>query len=646
MSDLLPFVVGGIVVGSIYGLAATGLVLTYKTSGVFNFAHGAVGAAGAFLFYELRDVRGVDPWVAMFVTVAIAAPLCGRVLARVAAGLALATPAHRIVGTVGLLLAVQGLLHLRFGAIPLRFDSPFPLTNVTVFDTNVGYDQLITIGIAVSALALLTVVFRRTRVGLQMRAVVDDSHLLSLTGVPPQRVRAVAWMVGSSFAAMTGILFAPTVGLDSLVLSLLVVQACGAAALGRFQSLALTFVGGIAIGVVQSLLRAPDVVDVVPFLRGLAGISDAVAFLVLFVVLVTAKQGAFGEHASSAALVAAPVQSRHGPWVRRVGTMVAVAVAVMLPTIASDRPIIVIQTAVFVTIFASLYLLVEISGQVSLCHAAFVAVGATTFVHVTTGLGAPWLVGALAAVAVVIPLGALIAIPSTRLSGLFLALATFGFGVVIERMGYHRSIMFGPVGTRYGSRPEVFGLGSDRGYYYLCLAVAMASIAFIVRVRRMRLGRLLATLADSPVALATHGASTTVTRTIVFCLAAGMAGLAGVLYVGVFGSLSSSGSSIAAVTSFNSLVWLAVLVISRRHSGAPVQAAVAMILIPSYLHFDHVAEYSAIVFGAIATIHTAFGERADQWLIDKLRRERVATDLDTDDAEPLLVGATREVDHA
>src|SRR5438445_13482945 len=115
MRDFLPFIVVGITSGAIYGLAATGLVLTYKTSGVFNFAHGAVAAACAYAFHELRTVRGV-PWpVALLLTTVVFAPVLGVVLELVGRRLAALETYRRVVATIGILLAIQGAIQLIFG---------------------------------------------------------------------------------------------------------------------------------------------------------------------------------------------------------------------------------------------------------------------------------------------------------------------------------------------------------------------------------------------------------------------------------------------------------------------------------------------------------------------------------------------------
>lgn len=623
MSDLMPFVVAGVVTGTIFGLAATGLVLTYKTSRLFNFGHGAIGAAGAYLFYELRDLNGW-PWpLAFVVCVGVAAPLLGLLLASVSEGLANATTAQRIVATVGILLATQSLIDLRYGLVPLAFDSPFPTSTFDFLGTRVGYDQAITMAISAGSVVALTVVFRRTHIGLQMRAVVDNPELLSLGGTAPRRIQRVSWIIGAAFAVMTGILFAPTVGLDAILLTLLVIQVVGAAAVGRFSNLGATFAGGLAIGVVQSLMRSPEVQDWVPPLESLPGLPQSVAFFVLFAVLLLSKRGAFQERAVSST---PPARRTAGATAAAANTtrLLALAGAVgilVLPHLVTDRYPDLIQTAVFVMVFASIQLLMQVSGQVSLCHAAFVAVGATSFTHFTTGAGLPWLVAVVLAGLVVVPLGAMVAVPAIRVSGLFLALATFGFGIVLEQLAYKEGFMFGTFGSRYGSRPQAFGLDGDIGYFYLCCAFAALSIGAVVAVRRARLGRLLSALADSPTALVTHGTSINVTRVMVFCLSAMVAGIAGALFVGIVGSVSSVGLSAAALMSFNSLLWVVVLtVVGRNVVMSPLVAAAVLFLLPSLVTSPDTTAYSTAVVGLLVIARAAYGQRVSE-LFERLAVE-------------------------
>ncbi|HWB36168.1 MAG TPA: branched-chain amino acid ABC transporter permease, partial [Rugosimonospora sp.] len=287
MHDLLPFIVSGLTAGSIYGIAGVGLVLTYRTSGVFNFAHGAVAAAGAYAFWEL-DTRHGWPWpLAAAVCILLIGPLGGFALERLGRALAQVRPAMRVVATIGLLLMVQGVLAVIYGAATRPSPQFLPTgTALRVFDVAIGWDQLITGLVGAGAVAGLTVLLKRTRTGIAMRGVVDDSTLLALLGTSPARVRRTAWMYGSAVAVASGILIAPVLGLDPLLLTLLVVAAFGAAAIGRFSSMALTYGGGLLVGVGAALAQR-----YVGSSRVAAGLPSSFPFLVLFAVLVAARPG-------------------------------------------------------------------------------------------------------------------------------------------------------------------------------------------------------------------------------------------------------------------------------------------------------------------------------------------------------------------
>src|SRR5689334_16126350 len=115
MNELLPFVISGIAVGAVYGLAATGLVLTYKTSGIFNFGYGALATAAAYLFYALTVQHGMDWKPALLISVFVLGPLLGLLMEQFARRLAPQPTALKIVGTVGLVLFVQGLASIKYG---------------------------------------------------------------------------------------------------------------------------------------------------------------------------------------------------------------------------------------------------------------------------------------------------------------------------------------------------------------------------------------------------------------------------------------------------------------------------------------------------------------------------------------------------
>jgi len=591
MSQFYPFIVVGLVAGAIYGLTAVGLVLTYRTSGIFNFAHGAIAAANAYLFFQLRQEWGV-PWpLAGLICVLVIAPAMGLGLERLARLLAPANTAAKVVATVGLLVAVQGLLVARYGANTRQFRALFPRRVVSLGSVNVGVDQLITCAIAVAFTVVLALFLVRVRLGIAMRGVVDDADLISLSGTNPAAVRRAAWAIGASFAAISGILIAPTLGLDAVLLAQLVVQAFGAAAVGRFASIPRTFAGGLVVGVGAAL--ASKYVGSVP---ALGGFPASFPFIVLFAVLVMTRAGRLVELGSVPLRTTGAGAAAMPPRVR-LGARVGLTAAVLLvPTFAGVHLTTYTTAAIFVLLFASLRLLVVTSGQVSLCQAGIAAVGATTFSHLVVGQGWPWPLALAAAGLVAVPVGAVLAIPAIRLSGLYLALATFGFGILLERLGYTTSLMFGKRALLTATRPS--GLTGDRAFYFTCVAIVAAAVLLINLLTRTRLGRLLAALADSPVALSTLGGEVNLIRTLVFCISAGLAAVAGALFAAFIGSVGPN--------SFNSFLSLSLLVVlaiaGRGELSAPVVAAVAYVIVPSYIQNATFNKYLPVLFGVGAIV--------------------------------------------
>jgi ABC-type branched-subunit amino acid transport system ATPase component/branched-subunit amino acid ABC-type transport system permease component len=598
MNALLPFVILGITAGSVYGLTGTGLVLTYKTSGIFNFAQGAVATTGAYVFYILHDdVLHLPAVPTALICVFVVGPVLGLGLEAMARRLADASATMKVVATIGLVLVVQGFFSATFGTLARTFPAWLPQRAFDIGGVFVGEDQMIITGIALAATVALFVFFRRTRLGLAMRGVVDNPELLDLGGTSPAVVRRWAWIIGSSFAVLAGILLAPSLNLDATVLTLLVVQAFGAAAIGRFSSLPLTYVGGLVIGIMASVATK----YVVTGSAALAGLPASIPFIVLFLVLVCTPRSKLADRRMSrprlVAVYAAPAR------VQLAGAVVLAAVLLAVPHLVNAGQLPYWSDGLTqVILFLSLGLLVRTSGQVSLCQAAFAAIGATTMGHLTAGFGLPWGVALLLAGLAAVPIGAFIAIPAIRLPGVFLALATFGFGVTMEQMGYPLWLMFGSSSLGQAVNRPAFAQG-DIAYYYLLLAFVVAASLLVVWLVRSRLGRLLRGMADSPVALATHGTSVLVTRVLVFCVAAFLAGVSGALFGGVVHTVTSSDFA-----AFSSLTLLALLVvIPGREPWYAFGAGFALVVLPSWISTGAtVADWLNVLFG-LAAVQVALG---------------------------------------
>ena len=625
---MLPFIVAGLTTGSIYALAAVGLVLTYKTSGIFNFAYGSLASASAFLFYFLHVQRGL-PWpVAAAICVVVAGPILGWALEAVARRLTGVRLPVKVLATVGVLLAIEGGIELLYPPGPDREVPQFlPAHIVDVFGTPVEVYRFVIFGLCLAAVLVLTVYIRYTRMGLAMRAIVDNAELLDVMGTSPVRTRRFAWVIGSALAAASGVLLAPLLPLDATTMTFLVVTAFGAAAVGAFTNLPLAYIGGLGIGIGQALLQKYFVAS-----TGLtAGLSASLPFLVLFVFLVLAPRLRKPQATSQLQRI------RQGSWrlptrVRLGGALCLLAFLIAVPHFAGIHIGDWTRFLAYAILFLSLGLLVRMSGQVSLAQVSFMAIGVVAFSHMAVEHHWPWLLALLFAAVVAAPIGAILAIPAIRFPGLYLALATLGFGLVLQNMFYTEGYMFGNFDSGLTiPRPHLswLTLDSDNGYYYLVLAITVAVAAVVVALNRGRLGRLLRALADSPAGVGSCGASINISRVLVFCLSASLAAVAGVLDGGTLGIVGGDG--------YQPIVSLQLFALILLTAGDvpwyALLAAFGQILAPAYISASPTVGYAlTLAFGLSAILYCVTPESSRQLppairrLIDRLGpRVRPAT---------------------
>jgi ABC-type branched-subunit amino acid transport system ATPase component/branched-subunit amino acid ABC-type transport system permease component len=592
---VLPFIVAGIAFGSIYGLAAAGLVLTYKTSGIFNFGHGALATTAAYVFYWMHYDHGWDWKLSMFVSVLVVGPLLGLLMERIARVLSRQRTAWKVVGTVGLILLVQGLGSIKYGS-DIRPAQPTYLPKGREFfrfaGVNITYAQVTVSVVGVVVVALLYSLFRFTRLGVAMRAVVDDPDLVDLQGISPTRVRRLSWIIGATLASLSGVLILPFLNLNAIVLTFLVVQTFGAAAIGFFSSIPMAFAGGLIVGIGESLLTKYEITY-----PTIVGLSKGLPFIILIIVmLVTPRQ----KLAPPTAAEVRPQLEWRGPTALRIGAGVVVFGLLALMPVWQETKLnpYWINALAVVLLMLSLGLLVRTAGIVSLCTAAFAAIGATAFSQLHVDAGLPWLVAVLLAGLIAVPVGALVAIPSIRLSGLFLALATLGAGLLIERVFYRRSYMF-TVLAEGRKAPRPGWAHSNRAYYWVVLAFVIVTVLVIAAINRGRLGRILAGTGDSPRAVSTLGLSINVSRVIVFCIGAYIAAVAGALQAGATQQIAAESLF---YSSFNSITLVAVLALAPfRVPWYAIFAGVTQV-IPGYIHGKNTSNVLTVVFGFFAVV--------------------------------------------
>lgn len=593
MHSYLPFLVSGIANGSLVAIAAIGLVLSYKASGIFNFAHGAIGAVAAGVFYQLYVLSDL-PWpVALVATLAVVGLACGFLMERVATFVANASTTMKVVSTLGIMISLTSLFNLRYGGITKEFPAFLPQQTFRVGGVNIAWEQVIAVAVGLVLAAAMTIFFGRTLLGRGMRAIVDDPQLVSLIGLNPTTVRRWAWMIGTTFAGIAGVFIAPSIGLDGTTLTLLVVEGFGAAAIGRFSNLPLTYLGAVLIQVAIAVCT-----KVSSDHSSLQSLPSAVPFAVLFLVLLLSPRGWLVEVGATLQqrVVTVPRQSWKVGLVKLVPVVVLVA---LVPQVFETHLLAWTKGMIFVILMMSLSLLVRLANQISLCQMTFAAVGAVASYHLVDA-GLPWTLSLVCAGLIAVPIGAFVAIPAVRLSGVYLALATLSFGLFVQTALYDSPLMFGddplPMVTMRPSFAE-----SDTAYFYLIPTVGAACFLIVRLIERARLGQLLRCKADSPTALESLGVNISLLPLAAFCAAAFLAGVAGALIGPSVGVVSKNDFT----TIPSSLLLVALLVLGARDQrigtlGAAIGGAIGLIVIPDYISSYNVLQALNLFFGVAA----------------------------------------------
>jgi ABC-type branched-subunit amino acid transport system ATPase component/branched-subunit amino acid ABC-type transport system permease component len=634
VQKFLNLLLSGTVTGGIYAIMASGLVLTYQTSGIFNFAHGAVAFTTAYVYFQLHTGQHIPIVPAAIIAVLIFAPAMGLILDRILLRRLAAAPVYaRIVGTIGLLVALP---NLALWLVETVGDTGLGLNLPKVSDTNatggiapgigpappkvfrfgwlgldkvhLDSDQLAVFAAAAIAALVLWYVVRKTRVGLEMRAVVDRPGLASLRGVNPRRTSATAWVLSMLLAGLGGVLIAPLFQLDSTIFTLVVFGSLAAVAAGGLRSIPIAFAAGLALGIVQDLVAGYGDSFLPGFLNRLSGFRSSIPFLLTLIILffvardrrreagVAADQAPPRDHR-----LGLPVWRRRLPWV--VATVALAAFSLQWINVAwlqadTYEQSIIAKGLVFGLIFLSFVVVTGLGGMVSLAQATFVTAGgfaAGWALDRDWGTNAPlvarhghlnFAIAALLAILVSAALGALIALPVLRLGAVALALATFAFAFFAQLVPFGtQAISHGSFGwtipppaldipgLNWLNRQLVPGAHGHFDFSQPSEQVVLLLVLFglvtlgIHCLVRSASGRTMLAVRSSEVAARTSGLSPARTKVAIFAVSAGIAGLGGVM----LGMVNASATNTNALP-LTGLIWLAVAVVFgvRRPGGALV----------------------------------------------------------------------------
>ncbi|KUO16328.1 ABC transporter permease subunit [Streptomyces dysideae] len=545
----------GLSVGSAAALTGIGLIVTYRATGVLNFAHGAIAMVCAYVLRQCVVEWGWPLWAGVTVTLLVLAPGIGMALERfVFRPLSVlgTDPAQALVASIGVFVLLVGGAALLWGQ-GARDDAP----------ELVSADPWGQLSVALLLAAGVGAVIRWTRFGRELRAVVDDRQLAVVGGIDADRVAAAGWAFGSFTAGLTGVLLAPYVRLDPYGMPLLVMEVVAVAVAARMRSLPVAVVVALGIGVAQSQLTRLH-----PSGWGEPLVQAAGANLFVVALLIAALAlPRIGTRDALPRTATARVPTPPGAWI------VAVVLFLLPLGFAGSDLHTSVQVPALGVVLLSLVVVTGRGGQISLGQAAYAGLGALFTALLAAGRfpGLPRLpeLAALAlAVVLVAPLGLLTGWPAISRQGLALALATFAVGVGVSRFVFAQP--YAVSGLSLG-RPA--GFDGDRAYYVLELALLAGALLATWRLRRGRTGRALAAMRDHESGASAAGVQVPSLKLLAFVSGAALAALGG----GMLG-MGLRAFDPGAYDPVRGLLWFAAVVVLGADSTLGALAAAALLV--------------------------------------------------------------------
>ena len=516
----LTFGLLGLGLGGLTAMLAMAIVIVHRGSGVLNFATGAVGMFGAYVFYHLRS--GGTPFAVDLVAgLASSAAIGAAMHLVVMRSLVRAAMTTKIVATLGLMSLLTGAASLIFapqGNI-LSVPSFLPTKQIHIGQGNaVAASLLIIAAIAIAVTIVLVAIERKTRFGLATSAVAENRTVAASMGWSPDFIAATTWAASSVLAAGAAILAAPIAGLDVINLTLLVVPALAAALVGRFESFPLALLGGMIIGVAQG--------EVGRYVSD-PGWVTAAPLLVIVVVLVLQGRALPSKSQLSERLTSV------GPGRIGVGAAIVLVAGLALSLFAGGgwvEPITL--TFLFGLVVLSVVAVTGFAGQLSLAQLELAGMGAFFVSVFTVKAGLPmWLAILLGALATV-PIGLVVAIPAVRTRGSALAISSLALASVIDALILSDQNVAGKIGGSDLPDFRLFGIDFNtithpRNFAILSLVVLGLCMLALSNLRRGAVGRRLLAVRANERASAALGLSVPGIKLFVFALAAFVAALGG-----------------------------------------------------------------------------------------------------------------------
>ncbi len=572
MTQTFVFLLLGLSNGAVFAALALGLVLTFRSSGVINFATGSIALLAAYVYAYLRQGEGFSPlpgtsatfsvghvfgfWTALIVALIVSA-LIGLLLHVVVfRPLRTAPPVARVVASIGVSVIVTTSIVAKLGTSGPLIKPIFPTETWTVFGVRVSTDRIYLAATILGIAVLLMLLFRYTRFGLATRASAESEKGAYVSGISPDWIAAGNWVLSSVVAGVAGILIGPISQVTPTTYTLFIVPALAAAIIGGFQYLMPAAFAGLAIGMLQS--EASYLQTRFTWLPS-SGLAELVPLiLVLLVLVVRAKP-----LPSRGAVVVRSLGRAPRPRDLRVTPVVATAVgAVAMFALHGGWRAALIASLIAAVISLSLVVVTGYAGQVSLAQLTLAGASGFLLGPLTTDAHIPFPIAPLLASLGAMVVGVIVGLPALRIRGLTLAVVTLTMAYTLEAIWFNNTDIVSSNGVRVAS-PRLFGydLGIGSGttafprtrFGLLCLVVLALVGVGVALLRRSSLGSQMLAVRANERSAAAAGIDVTRVKIAAFAIASFIAGVGGTLLAYRQGSVTG--------TSYTALGGLAVFTI-------------------------------------------------------------------------------------
>jgi branched-chain amino acid transport system permease protein len=591
---LVATATNALVLASMYILVTLGFAFILNMLGIFNIAHGVIYMIGAYICYGFIEGLGFNNWAALILTVIIVAGL-GVFLERFCFRPLKGDFNRILMICVAITVILQTITNLIAGvksqSIPAFVNGTFQVGSISV-----SYERIVTFAIGVALLGITIWFVNRTKWGQQMQAIAQNMRGAVLQGFNINRISTIAFALGSGLAVVAGCLMSaylymvPFMGNSMLVKVLIVVMIAGVGSISGI------FIAGLALGILDSAL---------PIVFQYGAASDAVAIIVVVIILLIRPTGLFGHEVAITAdsQTSASVTSKLRPaadarkWTKPAILAALVIIVALLPLPISSSYLLHIFILTFIYIIAAVSLrTITISGQFPLAHAAFMGIGAYVAAMASKHLGwSPWLTIPVAALASA-GIGMLTGYPFARLRALYYAMGSLFLGIGIMSIIAAGGTWTGGYSGLTGI-VSLFPAGTSKVvYYYFFLGLALVSIIALYRFEFSRIGTNLKAIDQSYLVASSVGINESWYRILAVGVGCFFAGLAGAGYAHY--------NMVIAPVSFNFMVtlWLVmyVLIGGINSFAGPIIGTIILVLIPEFAR--DLKEYSPFLSAVLLLI--------------------------------------------